>query len=144
MDWLIGLTPLVTGYAAGALCPVGASAGASNPARPPSAAFGIIWPMLYLSLGYAWVSARNASRSARNRNDLAFGVLVALLVLWQVLWGCQSDKRAALYALVSAIAAALAALAFSQKYAPNNAFLLAPLVAWLIFATMLNYTAVQR
>lgn len=143
MDWLIGLSPLITGYAAGALCPVGPETEASNPARPPSAAFGIVWPILYLSLGYAWVSARDASRSARNRNDLAFGVLVALLVLWQILWGCQNDKRAALYALVAAIAAALAALTFSQRYAPNNAFLLAPLVVWLMFATMLNYTAVR-
>jgi len=140
MNWLIGAIPLVTGYAAGALCPVGESAAAAIPARPPGWVFSVVWPLLYIAMGVAWVRSRGTDPII----DVLFGLLTLLLVLWQYLYGCQGKQRQALYVLVAGIAAALATLVYAAQRERSAAYLLAPLVAWLVFATMLNYTQVNQ
>ena len=140
MSWLVGLVPLATGFVMGRICPARERALASPPpAQPPSAVFGIVWPLLYLALGVAWVRARE-----RTSADVWFVLIVGSLLLWQYLWGCRGDEKLALYSLIASIALVLATALWINQADRTASVLLAPLLAWLILASMLNYSIVDR
>ena len=141
-DYAIGAIPLVSGLVMGAICSTGPEAGADIPARPPSKAFGIVWPILYIGMGVSWVRSRSKDRTATT--DILFGTLTGLLLLWQVLYGCGGRQKDALYVLAAGIAASLAATVYTSRLEASTSWLMSPLVAWLIFATMLNFEQVNR
>jgi tryptophan-rich sensory protein len=137
MELLIGATPLVTGLLMGSICPTRQRTVPS--AQPPSWVFGVVWPLLYIALGVAWVRARRVSNV-----DALFLLIVGSLLLWQYLFSCRGEQRLALYTLVGSIALVLATALYINRADPLSSALLAPLLAWLVFATMLNYSSVER
>lgn len=138
MNLLIGATPLISGYAMGQICPMTSRAGENIPARPPAWTFGIVWPLLYIAMGIAWVRTRQSANS-----DVLFILLTGCLLLWQYFYSCQGKTKAALYTLVAAVAAALGTALWINSKDRVSSLLLVPLIVWLIFATMLNYTIVN-
>lgn len=123
-DVVLFALPSVIGFGGAAASPVGPTSGATVPFRPPPAVFRVVWPILFLLLGVAWATApRRVPAMA------AYASLVLLLGAWPLAY--RKDRRAALYVLVASIAAALAALALHPTP------LLAPLLAWLLFAQTL-------
>jgi tryptophan-rich sensory protein len=106
--------------------------GQELPQRPPKQIFGIVWPILYLLIGYVWM---NASTQLEN---VLLMFLNFLLGLWIVVWSCKGDKKNALYIIYGAITTTLALI----KVSPNGVYLV-PLAGWLLFASNLNWNSVN-
>jgi benzodiazapine receptor len=133
------LIPIISGYVASALCPI-KNAGSDIKARPPAVAFVIIWTILYVLIGIAWV------KTARDNPmyDLAFIVLVISLSAWIYLWGCADSKRIALYIIFVSMMVTLLIIISLSTDGNKFGLLLVPLFIWLILAGMLNYTSVNN
>lgn len=113
------------------LCPMDKSDGIKLPQRPPAFVFGIIWPILYLLIGYCW------SLSTSNIEECLFWILNVLLCLWIVYWSCRNDKKKSLYIIACCITTTLMLIKISK-----NGIYLCPLFGWLIYAMMLNYHSI--
>lgn len=142
MDKIVIFIPLITGYLTSFVCGPGKNAGYKNPARPPGYVFGIIWPILYLSIGYSWYLTRK--KAPKMLTDILYSVNTLISAAWLILFGCLNTKRIALYDLIALIASTLILIIYSLKYSTLASCLLAPYLAWLIFAQKLNYSIVNE
>tara|TARA_B110000967_G_C18858265_1_gene548465 strand:- start:721 stop:1155 length:435 start_codon:yes stop_codon:yes gene_type:complete len=142
MDKIIIIIPMITGYLGGFFCGPGKKAGVKIPARPPGYIFGIIWPILYLSIGYSWYLTRK--RAPKMLTDILYGLNTVISVKWLILFGCLDWKKMALYDLIALVASTLILIIFSLKYSTLASCLLAPYLAWLLFAQKLNYSIVNN
>ena len=110
---------------------------------PPGWVFPVVWTLLYLLMGIAlwrFVEATRAARSARHRGLVWFGTQLVLNGLWSYLFFGLHRPGAALVEIALlwlAIAASLLAFARRSRVA---AALLAPYLAWVSFAAVLNVT----
>jgi tryptophan-rich sensory protein len=112
---------------------------------PPSAVFGPVWTLLYMAMaGAAWLVWRERG-FARARGALGLFVAQLLLnALWSWLffaWHRGALAFADIVALLALIVATMVAFAKIRRLA---AWLLAPYLAWVSFATLLNYAVWQR
>ncbi|KAJ7283578.1 TspO/MBR-related protein [Mycena rebaudengoi] len=116
------------------------------PGRPPRQVFPIVWPLLYLSMGYAshlTVKALDNAISPQVRSDctLALSLYYAQLALniaWSPLF--FGAKRTGI-ALVDSTLMAATNFYMTKLLAnacPQASYLLLPYCAWLSFATYLN------
>ncbi len=117
---------------------------------PPTWAFGVVWPVLYALIGAA---AALVSLSGRRGGPLRdtdvdrgarialalFAVQLAVNVAWSpVFWGLERADLGlvVLGTLLPLVAATIAAFARVDRRA---ALLMVPYLAWICFATALNY-----
>lgn len=111
---------------------------------PPGWLFGLVWPILYILLGLALAIILNA-RGAKGRG-LAVGLFVAQLLLnftWSPLFFAYHQVRSALVVIVlMLILAAVTAFLFA-RIRRTAALLMLPYLAWLGFASLLNYQIIQ-
>jgi benzodiazapine receptor len=139
-DLAIILLPNIAAILTSSQCKMDKSTASSNPARPPSIVFGIVWPILYIMIGVSWVNTRYYKPEPMT--DALYVLLNVLLNLWIVYYSCKKDIKGALYILVLCILATLILIVYGNGYL--STYLLLPLLVWLLFATMLNYTEVQN
>lgn len=116
-------------------------AGLVKPALyPPPATFGVVWTVLYVLMGIA-VAMIAAARGARGRGAAlaAFAVQLALNLAWSpVFFGLHRIARALL--VVGAMdLAVLATVVLFWRVRPLAGALLVPYLAWVLFATVLNW-----
>ena len=134
------LLPMVVCYLMSALCPVGKDAGDKVKFRPPSSVFGIVWGILFVLFGLSWVVAMRNSR-----NKILCFVLYILttlsLALWIYIYGCRKSKKTASWILILSVALSL--MCFTQGNDISR-ILIAPLIAWALFAQIMNTTEVQN
>ena len=112
---------------------------------PPAAVFGPVWTLLYIGMAVAaWLVWRERGWS-RARGALGLFVLqLALNALWSWLffaWHRGALGFAAILVLLALIVATVVAFARIRRAA---AWLLVPYLAWVSFATLLNYSGWQR
>jgi translocator protein len=108
--------------------------------QPPGWAFGVVWPILYFMTGLAFAMILNA-RGARLRG-LAIGLFLlqlALNLFWSPLFFGQHQVTAAFYLILLIFAAAFATTLVFGRVRPLAAWLMVPYLAWLSFASLLNY-----
>jgi len=113
-------------------------------AMPPGWLFGVAWPILFILIGLALAIILNA-RGARGRG-LAVGLFVAQLLLnftWSPLFFAYHQPRAALIVLILMLLLAAAATLLFARIRRAAALLMLPYLAWLCFASYLNYQIVQ-
>jgi benzodiazapine receptor len=112
---------------------------------PPATAFGPIWTLLYIAIGVsAWLVWRERGWSRARGALCLFVVQLGLNVLWSwtfFAWHQGALALADILALLGLILATLAAFGRVRKLA---AWLLVPYLAWVCFATALNYSVWQR
>jgi benzodiazapine receptor len=138
-DVILVLLPAVVGYGTQIACDVGKNAGETVLFRPPSWAFGVIWPILFLMLGISWaIAARVGTNQILTMS--VYGLTTLLLGVWIVVYGCAKNKKAAAWVLLLAVAAGIAS--FGQGNGASKA-LISPLVVWALFALIMNTTEVQ-
>ena len=137
-DIILFLLPMIVGYATSFFCKIGRTAGAAVNSRPPSYVFMIIWPILYLLMGLSWVNANNDLMNNQLTVNVLYGLLTFTLALWTYFYGCQNNKKYALWTLPMSILLILIIL----MYTPN--YLLLPLLVWLLFAMLLNFEEVNK
>jgi len=112
---------------------------------PPSGVFGPVWTLLYMCMAVAaWLVWRERG-FARARGALGLFILqLAANALWSWLffgWHRGALAFADILILLALIIATIIAFARIRRAA---AWLLAPYLAWVTFATLLSYSVWQR
>ena len=147
LRWALFIVPgiMFLGFFAGRL----GGSGAGNPwfmdlvkpaIYPPPATFGIVWSILYLVMGVALTLVVTA-RGAPGRG-YAIALFVFQLVLnlaWSPLFFGMHMIAAALALLVGIDLAVAATILAFRKVRPIAAWMLLPYLAWVLFATVLNW-----
>ncbi|KAK7061789.1 TspO/MBR-like protein [Favolaschia claudopus] len=116
------------------------------PGRPPRQVFPIVWPLLYISMGYAshlTVRALDnaASPSARSDLKLALGLYytqLGLNFLWTPLFFGAKKTGIALLNIGSLTATTFFMTNLLAAHAPGASYMLLPYCLWLSFAAYLN------
>jgi tryptophan-rich sensory protein len=141
IDIIIVLIPALSGFLTSRICNVGNEAGVEVKARPPPIVFGIVWSILYVLIGISWMLLRNCNCKNRNVVDILYITLIILLNSWVVMYGCKKNKKYALYVLPISILCNLILVMYGLN--SISSYLLLPLLVWLNFAMLLNYTEVN-
>jgi tryptophan-rich sensory protein len=111
---------------------------------PPGWAFGVVWPILYVLLGFAVALILAEPRSDRRRKALLlFFLQLALNFTWSPIFFAGHDIRLAAVVIFVMIALAAGAAGQFFRIRPLAGALMLPYLAWLCFAAALN-TAIDR
>jgi tryptophan-rich sensory protein len=109
--------------------------------NPPSWLFGVVWPILYLLLGYSsyliWNST-NISMPNKQFYLTLYAIQVLLVISWWPYFIYYPNK---LFATVTLILLAIFALIITILFFPVNniaGYFLVPYVIWLSFASFLT------
>ena len=107
---------------------------------PPNWAFGVAWTILYIMLGVALAMIVNARGAPLRRPALiAFAVQFALNLVWSPLFFGAHQILPAFFVIVAMFLAAAVTTRLFSRIRPVAALLMLPYLAWLAFASLLNY-----
>ena len=111
---------------------------------PPGWAFGVAWTALYILLGLGLALVLAAPDSPRRKTALAlFGAQMLLNFSWSpVFFGMHLIVPALVVILLMLGLSIAAAFIFARVRRPA-AWLMVPYLAWLSFATLLNYRIME-
>jgi tryptophan-rich sensory protein len=147
LRWALVLVPAVmlAGFLSGQLGGSGADnpwfAALAKPAiYPPPATFAIVWPILYALMGVALTMVITA-RGAPGRGPAValFLIQLALNLTWSPLFFAAHRIAASLWLLFALDIAVVATIALFWRVRTTAALLLLPYLAWILFATWLNW-----
>jgi len=112
--------------------------------QPPNIAFPIAWTILYLLMGTAaWLVWRRHRFSGARSALTLFGVQLVLNLCWTpVFFGAQAILGGLILIVVIWIAVLATMVAFWRKSAVAG-LLFVPYLAWVSFATVLNFSIWQ-
>jgi tryptophan-rich sensory protein len=136
---IIFLLPSILSFLVSKICPVGNQSGVIIPARPPPIVFGVVWTILYGFIGLAWVLSRRCCE--KKFINVLYIILIGLLNLWVINYGCNKDSKSALYVMPFCILVTMILIMYQGN--TISSYLLLPLLVWLFFAMLLNYTEVN-
>lgn len=108
--------------------------------QPPGWLFGVVWPILYLMIGLAFAMVLNA-RGARGRG-VAIGLFLAQLLLnllWSPIFFGQHQVTTAFFLIIAILILAIATTFAFGRVRKVAAWLMVPYLAWLSFASILNF-----
>ena len=132
IDYILLLLPLISGYALSSICGPSKTSGQSVKFRPEPWVFGVVWPILYLLLGFAWTQSKQYS--------LFYIILNILLNLWLIVYVCQKNKIGGIYIILLSLLSLVYIFISVKK---QIKYYLVPLLIWLLFALLLNTFEVQ-
>jgi len=123
-------------------CRMTKNAGSIVKFRPPSAAFGIIWPILYILFSFSWIIASDSSNilDSQLTVDILYIIITLLLTLWIVVYSCLKNKKGGIYIIATCIGCIILIMNIVNVY---SRLLLTPLITWLSLALLLNVFEVQ-
>ncbi|WP_435099368.1 TspO/MBR family protein [Halorubrum sp. N11] len=119
---------------------------------PPSWAFGVVWPILYALIGAAaalvYLGGREGEENVGGSPRLArdarialalFGAQLVVNIGWSpVFWGLERADLG-LVVLIALLPLVVATIVAFDRVDRRAALLLVPYLAWICFATALNY-----
>ncbi len=109
--------------------------------NPPNAVFPVVWTVLYVLMGVAaWLAWRAPEHrnGDRRRAMVAYLVQLALNVSWSFAFFAAQSPLAGLVVIVLLLAAIVATILAFIPRSRLAALLLAPYLAWVSFAAVLN------
>ena len=139
-DIVYFILPAAICYTVTAFCKIGQDAGSNIKFRPPPQVFGIVWPILFVLFGLSWVLAM---RNSENKVlcFISYILTTITLALWIYVYGCKKSKKGGAWVLILSVAFAL--MCFAQGTI-NSRVLISPLIAWCMFAQLMNVMEVQN
>jgi len=110
------------------------------PLMPPGWVFGAVWTSLYVLLGLSLAMVLHA-RGAKNRKRAAglFGVQLVLNFAWSPVFFGFHKVQAALSIIAAMIVVCVVTILVIWRIRVAAGLLLYPYLAWLMFASLLNY-----
>lgn len=110
------------------------------PYNPPGWLFGPVWTLLYAMMAVsAWLVWRKAGFAGASAPLAAFTVQLALNLAWSGLFFGLRQPGWAFADIVLLWAAIAATIALFSRVSLAAAWLLVPYLAWVSFASLLNY-----
>lgn len=108
---------------------------------PPSWVFGVVWPMLFITITYAVISIwQNFPRiKAFYAITLLWVIHTIAHVLWSYTFFTQKNIGLALWVSIVLVATLGIIMCLIKGQSSKAIYLLLPYFFWLIFATYLNY-----
>ena len=118
----------------------------SRPAwAPPAWLFGPVWTVLYVLIGLsAWMVWRERRLEQGFAPYVLFGAQLAANALWTWLFFAWRQGQWAFVEILVLIALIVATMIQFRRIRPLAAWLLAPYLAWVCFATALTFSVWQR
>ncbi|MDQ1117943.1 benzodiazapine receptor [Pseudoxanthomonas winnipegensis] len=111
---------------------------------PPAAVFGPVWSVLYVLMGIAaWLVWRCGGWAAQRRALTVFVAQLALNALWSWLFFGWHLGAAAMLDIVVLWVLIVVTVAMFWRARPLAGVLLLPYLAWVTFASALNYAVWQ-
>ncbi|MBI3036152.1 tryptophan-rich sensory protein [Candidatus Woesearchaeota archaeon] len=114
--------------------------------NPPGWVFGPVWTLLYLLMGISFYLIWNKSDNFRKKGAKvaasAFGIQLALNVLWSLLFFGLKSPIAAFVCIVALWLAVLVTIMKFNRISKAAAMLLMPYLLWVSFAALLNFSIV--
>lgn len=138
-DFIYLFIPIVLGFLFSRICKIDNTAGENVPFRPPNWLFPIVWSILYLCIGIAWIQVKHYSSMNKNTQsavNLLFWVLNATLTGWIIFYSCLNKKEIGPIMILLSLIVSIIIITKSQD--TEITLLIAPLVLWLIFVMYLN------
>ena len=131
IDYVYIVLPLIIGIVTSLFCkPSNVSNG--NKVKLPNEIFIIIWPILYLLIGFCWyLACKNISC------NIMFWILNILLCLWLILYSCMNNKNIAYLILILCLLNSI--LIYTCLSSNLQKYLISPLITWLIIALIISY-----
>lgn len=116
------------------------------PYSPPPWIFPVVWPVLYTLMGFTLhlVAGRGLNRPEVHRALVPFSAQWMLNALWMIVFFGLKSPLAALAEIGLLWASILATLREFGKVSRPAAWLLAPYLAWITFAWLLNFEVWRR
>lgn len=107
---------------------------------PPPAAFGIVWSILYVMVGFALALVMSAwGAYGRGGAVLLFAIHFVFNMAWTAVFFGMQNMLGGLIVLGCAVITVLPVLFAFWRVRKAAAYMLLPYFAWLCFATALNY-----
>ena len=108
------------------------------PLLPPNWVFGPVWTTLYILMGIALALLILHQAAGKKPAYVWFGVQLALNTLWSVVFFGLHAPWAGAVIIVALIGAVIMTIVTFRRFVPRAAWLFAPYLAWVCFATYLN------
>jgi len=116
--------------------------------NPPGWVFGVVWPILYLLLGYAsylvWNKTEKRDREKMDNTLQKYIIHLVLLLLW---WPYFVYFPNPIFATTSLFLLAISAVYIGWKFYVINkiaGYCLIPYISWLFFATFLTSQTISK
>lgn len=111
---------------------------------PPPATFGIAWTVLYAMMGCALALVCAAWGSKLRRwAIIAFLIQLAINLAWSPIFFGREEIALALYVIIALDVAAIITTVLFFKVRKWAGLLMLPYLAWILFATLLNWQFLQ-
>ena len=109
--------------------------------NPPSAVFGPVWTALYILMALAaWRVWRSPAAEDKRRPALIlYGVQLALNLAWSLIFFGLRRPDLAMIEIAVLLAAIVATTAAFARIDRPAAWMMAPYIAWVSFASVLNF-----
>lgn len=109
--------------------------------NPPSAVFGPVWSILYLLMAIAAYAVWTETGFRKRPVPLIFFFIqLALNFLWVLIFGKAHDLLAAFVEIIVLWVCIVLTMILFFRVKPWTHFLLLPYLAWVTFASILNYS----
>ena len=134
IDYVYIVLPLILGIITSLFCRPSKGSNVSNASnvKIPSQIFIIIWPILYLLIGYCWYLARQNKTC-----NIMFWILNILLCSWLIIYSCMNNKNIAYLILILCLLNTI--LIYTCLSSDLQKYLISPLIVWLIIALIISY-----
>ena len=151
LRWALFLVPglVLLGFASSLISDSGPAnpwfAGLVKPAiYPPPQVFGIVWSVLYAMMGLALTVIMTA-RGAWGRGQAVIAFIVQMLInfAWSPTFFAAHQITGALVVIGLLDVAVIVTVVFFWRVRPLAGALLLPYLAWILFATVLNWQFLQ-
>lgn len=109
---------------------------------PPSWLFGVVWPILYVFMGISLYLILVSESSIRNSAIELFFIQLGVNLLWPLAFFKLKLFIVALVILMILIALVIIMIKIFYGINKTSAYLQIPYLAWITFATVLNFAVV--
>ena len=108
--------------------------------NPPNWLFGPVWTTLYVLMAFAlWRVLRHGRTPARRNSVILFYIQLALNAAWPWMFFAAQSPALGLVNILPQLVVILVTIAAFLRVDRIAGFCLAPLAAWVGFATLLNF-----
>ncbi len=110
--------------------------------NPPAFLFAPVWTTLYLLMGISlWLIWKNKAAEINKRNQyLLFALQLFLNFWWSIIFFKFHSPAFALLDIILMDVIIISTIVSFSKFSKPAAWLLVPYIAWVSFATILNFT----